>query len=166
MFSLVLALALIVGVTTAFATSAKQEPDYGVTDESGNTTSFDGQLMIAPRFSLDENGKYVYAPDSKLNGLSAEYSISPTEFDDSDNAFFNITPEEIMGQQQDAFYHQPTRTEAEMEQIIADIESGKIPGYKMSDFEEGKVPGFEIVDGMERTVDFVDYPDGSCVMDN
>ena len=34
-FSLVLALSLIFGATTAFATSAQQEPDYRMTDEEG-----------------------------------------------------------------------------------------------------------------------------------
>ncbi|MCM1056543.1 MAG: M56 family metallopeptidase [Firmicutes bacterium] len=170
-FSLVLALALIFGTTTAFATSAQQESDYFVTDENGNPTVFDGHLTVAPRFSLDESGKYVYNPDSKLNGLSAEYSIPPTELDNLDNADFNITPEGTMNQsqQEEDFYYQPTGpryTEAEMEQIIADIESGKIPGYKMSDFLEGKVPSFEKVDGTEWSVDFVDYPNSSCVMDN
>ena len=89
-FSLVLAVALVAGVTTAFATTAivasdRQEPDYSITDENGNTTVFDGRLMIAPRFSLGENGKYSYAPDDALNALSAERSISPDEFNNFDN---------------------------------------------------------------------------------
>ncbi len=168
-FSLALALALVFGTITTFATSAQQASDYVITDEDGNTTVFDGQLTIASRFSLDESGKYLFDPDSKLNGLSAEYSIPPAELDGFDNADFSVTPEGAMNQQQDDFYYQPmgpTRTEAEMEEIIADIESGKIPGYNLSDFVEGKVPGFEIVDGEDRSVDLVDYPDSSCVRDN
>lgn len=164
-FTLVLALALVFCATTAFATSAQQEPDYSITDEDGNTTVFDGSLMIAPKFSLDENGKYVYAPDSKLNGLSAEQSIPPSELEGFDNADFGVTPEDALNHQQEDFYYQPTRpvrTEAEMEQIIADIESGKIPGYTISDFNEGKVPGFERVDGAEWSVGLVDYSDNGC----
>ena len=171
-FSLVPAVALVVGVTTAFATTAfaasdRQEPDYSITDEDGNTTIFEGRLMIASRFSLDENGKYIYDPDSTLNDLPAESSFPSGEFHSFDNVDFSITPEGTMNQQQDDLYYQPvypTRTEAEMEQIIADIESGKIPGYKMSDFVEGKVPGFEAVEGAEWY--FVDYPSGNCVLGN
>ena len=173
-FSLVLAVALVAGVTTAFATTAVaasdgQETDYGITDENGNTTIFDGRLMTAPRFSLDENGKYFYNPDSELNNLPAESSFPSAELNGFDNFDFNTTPEGAINQQQNDLYHQPTRpiyTEAEMEQIIADIESGKIPGYKLSDFAEGKVPGFEPVDGADYSVDFVDYPDSSCVVSN
>lgn len=173
-FSLVLAVALVAGVTTAFATTAiaasdRQEPDYGITDENGNTTIFDGRLMIAPRFSLGENGKYSYAPDDALNALSAERSISPDEFNNFDNADFGVTPEGTMNQHPDDLHYQPTRpmrTEAEMEQIIADIESGKIPGYKISDFVEGKVPGFELAEDAECSVDFVDYTDGNCVLND
>lgn len=154
-FSLVLALALIFSATTAFATSAQQESDYGITDEDGNTSIFEGRLLIAPRFSVDENGKYFYDPDSTINALSAESSIPLSEFD---NADMGLTPEGTQSQQRDDWYYQPMRpmrTDAEMEQIIADIESGKIPGYKISDFKEGKVPGFEAVDGAECSVDFV-----------
>ena len=173
-FSLVLAVALVAGVTTAFATTAvaasdRQETDYGITDENGNMTIFAGRLMTAPRFSFDENGNYFYNPDSKLNDLPAESSFPSAKLNNFDNFDFNITPEGAINQQQDDLYHQPTRptyTEAEMEQIIADIESGKIPGYKLSDFAEGKVPGFEPVDGAEYSVDFVDYPDSSCVLSN
>lgn len=163
-FSLVLAAALVVGVTTVFATSARQEPDYSITDEEGNTTIFDG-LMIAPGFSLDENGKYVYDPDSTLNDLSAESRFPSAELNNFDNIDFNITPEGTMNHQQDNLYYQstlPMLTEAEkeqiiakMEQIIADIKSGKIPGYKMSDFAEGKVPGFEAAEGTEWSVEFI-----------
>lgn len=163
-FSLVLAAALVVGVTAVFATSARQEPDYSITDEEGNTTIFDG-LMIATRFSPDENGKYVYDPDSKLNDLSAESSLPSAELNNFDNVDFNITPEGAMNHQQDDLHYQPTlsmRTEAEMEQIIAkmeqiiaDIKSGKIPVYKMSDFAEGKVPGFEAAEGAEWFVEFI-----------
>ncbi|MCI9191354.1 MAG: hypothetical protein HFH84_17530 [Lachnospiraceae bacterium] len=74
-----------------------------------------------------------------------------------------------MNQNPDDLHYQPTRpmrTEAEMEQIIADIESGKIPGYKLSDFVEGKVPGFEPEEGAECSVDFVDYSDGNCVLND
>ena len=125
--------------------------------------------MTAPRFSLDENGKYFYNPDSELNNLPAESSFPSAELNGFDNFDFNTTPEGAINQQQDDLFHQPTRptyTEAEMEQIIADIESGKIPGYKLSDFAEGKVPGFEPVDGADYSVDFVDYPDSSCVVSN
>lgn len=102
-FSLVLAVALVVGVftsfaTTAFATAAQQESDYGITDEDGNTTIFEGRLIIALRFSLDENGKYIYDPDSKLNNLSAERSIPSDELNNLDNADFVVTPEETMNQ--------------------------------------------------------------------
>lgn len=173
-FSLVLAVTLVAGMTTAFATTAvaasdRQEPDYSITDENGNTTVFDGRLMIAPRFSLDENGNYFYNPNSELNDLPAESSFPSAELNNFDNIDFNITPEGTINKQQDDLYHQPvhpTYTEAEMEQIIADIESGKIPGYKLSDFTEGKVPGFEPVDGAEYSVDFVDYPDSNCVLSN
>lgn len=165
-FSFVLALSLFFGATTAFATSAQQEPDYRMTDEDGNTTAFEGQLIIPARFSLDESGKYVYNPDDALNALSAEHSISPDELNIFDNVDFRVTTEGNMNQQRGDLYDQPARparTEAEMEQIIADIESGKIPGYKISDFVEGKVPGFEPVDGTEWSVDFVDYSDSSCL---
>ncbi len=165
-FSFVLALSLIFGATTAFATSAQQEPDYSITDENGNLLTFDGLLKVAPRFSLDESGKYVYNPDDALNALSAERSISPDELNNFDNADFSVTPEGNMNLQRGDLYDQPARparTEAEMEQIIADIESGKIPGYKISDFVEGKVPGFEPVEGTEWSADFVDYSDSSCL---
>lgn len=168
-FSLVLVLALLFGVTTAFATSTQEQPDFGITDEEGNAQIFEGRLIIASRFSLDENGKYIYDPDSALNALTAESSIPPAKFNNFDNVDFNLTPEGTMNQQQDDLYYQPTHptyTKAEMEQIIADIESGKIPGYKMSDFVEGKVPGFEAVEGAEWSVDFVDYPNSSCVLTN
>lgn len=137
-----------------------------MTDEDGNTTAFEGQLIIPARFSLDESGKYVYNPDDALNALSAEHSISPDELNIFDNVDFRVTTEGNMNQQRGDLYDQPARparTEAEMEQIIADIESGKIPGYKISDFVEGKVPGFEPVDGTEWSVDFVDYSDSSCL---
>ena len=168
-FSLVLALSLIFGATTAFATSAQQEPDYRMTDEDGNTTAFEGKLMIASRFSLGENGNYIYDPDDALNALSGERSISPDELNNFGNVDFNVTPEGTMNQHPDDLNYQPTRpmrTEAEMEQIIADIESGKIPGYKISDFVEGKVPGFELEEGAECSVDFVDYSDGNCVLND
>ena len=168
-FSLVLALSLIFGATTAFATSAQQEPDYRMTDEDGNTTAFDGRLMASARFSLDENGKYFYDPDDALDDLSAERSISPEELDNFDSFEFDVTPEGALNQHPDDLYDQPTRpmrTEAEMEQIIADIESGKIPGYKMSDFAEGRVPGFEPAEGAEFSFDFVDYSDGNCVLND
>lgn len=168
-FSLVFALSLIFCATTAFATSAQQEPDYGITDEDGNITAFEGRLIIASRFSLGENGKYRYAPDNALNALSAERSISPDEFNNFDNVDFGVTPEGTMNQHPDDLYYQPMRpmrTEAEMEQIIADIESGKIPGYKISDFVEGKVPGFELAEGAGCSVDFVAYTDGNCVLND
>ncbi len=175
-FSFVLACSLIFGATTAFATSAGQEPDYQepdydyeMTDEDGNTTAFDGRLMASARFSLDENGKYFYDPDDALDDLSAERSISPEELDNFDSFEFDVTPEGALNQHPDDLYDQPTRpmrTEAEMEQIIADIESGKIPGYKMSDFAEGRVPGFELAEGAEFSFDFVDYSDGNCVLND
>lgn len=168
-FSLVLALSLIFCATTAFATSAQQEPDYRMTDEDGNTTAFEGQLIIPARFSHDENGKYIYDPDDALNALPGERSISPDEFNNFDNVDFNVTPEGTMNQHPDDLNYQttrPMRTEAEMEQIIADIESGKIPGYKISDFVEGKVPGFELAEGAECSVGFVDYSDGKCVLND
>ena len=168
-FSLVLALSLIFCATTAFATSAQQKPDYRMTDEDGNTTAFEGQLIIPARFSPGENGKYIYDPDDALNALSGERSISPDELNNFDNVDFNVTPEGTMNQHPDDLHYQPTRpmrTEAEMEQIIADIESGKIPGYKLSDFVEGKVPGFEPEEGAECSVDFVDYSDGNCVLND
>ncbi len=162
--SLGLALFLIFGATTAFATSARQELDYSITDEEGNTTTFEGQPMFAPRFSLDENGEYMFDSYGTCNDLSLESSILSTQFTEFDNFDFSLTPEGA-----DDLFSQPARpmrTEAEMEQIIADIESGKIPGYKISDFEEGKVPGFEAVDGVERSVDFVEYPDSSCAQND
>ncbi len=167
-FSLVLGFSLIFGATTAFATSAQQEPDYGITDENGNTITFEGQLKVPPRYSLDENGKYVYNPDDTLNFLSAESSTPLTDFGDFDNVDFNITPEGNADLRGDLYEQpaRPVRTEAEMAQIIADIESGKIPGYKISDFAAGKVPGFELTEGAECSVDFVDYSDSSCLAGN
>lgn len=168
-FSLAFALSLIFCATTAFATSAQQEPDYGITDEDGNITTFEGRLIIASRFSHGENGKYSYDPDDALDALSAERSISPDEFNNFDNVDFNVTPEGTMNQHPDDLHYQPTRpmrTEAEMEQIIADIESGKIPGYKISDFVEGKVPGFELAEDAECSVDFADYSDGNCALND
>ena len=165
-FTLVLALSLIFGATTAFATSARQEPDYGITDEEGNTATYEGQPIIASRFSVDENGKYFYDPDDTVDGLSAEHSIPTDELNNLENADIGFTPE---GGHPDALHYQPQRpkrTEEEMEQIIADIESGKIPGYAMSDFLEGRVPGFEPVEGAEWSVDFVEYPGGSCDLNN
>lgn len=168
-FSLALALFLICGATTVFATSAQQETDYKMTDEDGNTTAFEGRLIIASRFSLDENGKYIYDPDDTLNDLSSEHSISPDDLSNFDNFDFNVTPEGTMNQHPDDLYYRSmhsARTDAEMEQIIADIESGKISGYKMSDFADGKVPGFEPAEGAECSVDFIDYPDGNCVLND
>ena len=49
-----------------------------------------------------------------------------------------------------------------MKQIIADIESGKIKGYRLEDFESGNVPGFEVPEGADFSVGFAEYADGTC----
>lgn len=146
-FSLVLGFSLVFGTTTAFATSAQKEPDYFITDEDDNTTIFNGKLMASQKFFVDENGKYTYDSNSELDALFSEFGIPSTEFIDSDINDIKFTLEDTSNQNQDHLFSQRSLyTEEEMEQIIADIESGKIPGYQISDFVEGKVPGFEAGD--------------------
>lgn len=171
-FSLVPALSLIFGVTTVFATSARPETKFSITDEAGKTVALEGQPMIAPRFFVDDEGNCVYYPDSKLIALADQfgYSVPSAGFDTSDFGY-KVTLEGFADGRRFESHttddsllidrnYRHRYTDAEMEQIIADIESGKIPGYRMSDFVEGKVPGFELEDGAEVSVEFTYYPDG------
>ena len=97
----------------------------------------------------------------------SEFGIMAPEFvipDNPDNNeySFQLTPEGIAGKEQDIWAYKPLRTEEEMQQIIADIESGKIKGYRLEDFESGNVPGFEVPEGADFSVGFVEYADGTC----
>jgi len=164
--SFALGFTLVFGVTTAFATTAKQSENRFVTDEDGSVYSVsENNLRGTEQFYIDENGKYTRDTD-RVDWMS-EFGIMAPEFvipDNPDNNeySFQLTPEGIAGKEQDILAYKPLRTEEEMQQIIADIESGKIKGYRLEDFESGNVPGFEVPEGADFSVGFVEYADGTC----
>lgn len=172
--SLIAAFFLIFGVTAVFATSGRQEDDYSMTDEAGNIAAIEGQPMTAPRCYVDEEGNYVYQPDSTPNALTDTPGLSAPSAgaEESDAGGFKLIVTSESNENEEQFeiqsikdFHSEmllylqARNEAEMKQIIADIESGKVSVYQMSDFAEGKVPGFEAEDGAEASAEFTACPD-------
>ena len=134
--SLGLAMALTFGAITVFATSERQEQEYFMSAKKGceNTTDSDNSEI-------------------KLDNSSV--SFAPTvEPDGSD--FILLDHSEIGAEQYLENFRPKKYSDEEWEQIIADIESGKIPEYRLSDLLEGNVPGVDIPEGADVTVSIVD----------
>ncbi len=147
-----LAAALVAGATTAFAASAAGDTGFGffITDENGGHRQLtSGQVVDAARFSVDKDGDLIPDPDEKLNDLQDALNIPGRQFEQSDGVEYQWISKGEGDLDEDTPPLPPTRTEEEWRQIIADIESGKIPP-------------FEIPDDPNITVSFSDYLGGSC----
>ena len=147
-----IAVALIVSATTAFAASATEDTEFGnfITDEDGSQwPASSNQVVGSTRFSVDKDGNLTPNPDEELGELLEALNIPEHQFDlDGDTEY----KWELKGQEdldEENTFLPPTRTEEEWQQIIADIESGKIPPL-------------EIPDDPNVTIGFEDYTGGSC----
>ena len=146
-----LAAALVVGATTtAFAASLTGDTEFGhfTTNEDGSQEPIaSGQVAGTARFSVDKDGRCTPDPDENLSALLEALAIPEPQFgQDGDMRLIAKDQGEL---EEEPSFLPPTRTEEEWQQIIADIESGKIPP-------------FEMPDDPNVTVSFVDYPNGSC----
>ena len=106
-------------------------------------------MVDAARFSVDKDGDLIPDPDEKLNDLQDALNIPGRQFEQSDGVEYQWISKGEGDLDEDTPPLPPTRTEEEWRQIIADIESGKIPP-------------FEIPDDPNITVSFSDYLGGSC----
>ena len=88
--------------------------------------------------------------DITVKGEEGDWELYLTPKDESGKREWHLTSENQSGPNEDLSAFHPTRTEEEWQQIIADIENGKIPPY-------------EIPDDPNVTVHFVDYAGGNCV---
>ena len=161
-FSLVLALALVFGVTAAFATSAQQSTDSFVTDEDGVVSEVSkGKVVIARSFRVDENGKLTPDPDDHCNDLAFEIvDIVPgsVELNTSDVVEYSyIITEDGATELAEDNVMIVVRTEEEEQQIIAEIERGTITGYTLEAIADGETPIFAGAEGAYYSVDFVYY---------
>lgn len=158
MLAIALTVALVLGATTAFAatnaqTSSPASQPFGsfITDEDGNSIPIsNSQVVRAPRFAVDKDGNCTPNPDEDLNALLDALEIPERQFNQDGDVTYKFISKDQGGLDMDMSSFQPTRTEEEWQQIIADIESGKIPP-------------FEIPDDPNITVSFVDYVNGNCV---
>ena len=155
--AIALAFTLVLGVTTAFAAVNAPAPspenqsfESFITDKDGNSVPIsDSQVVRAPRFSVDKDGSCTPDPDEDLNALLDALEIPERQFDQDGDVTYKLVSKDQGGLDEDMSSFRPTRTEEEWQQIIADIESGKIPP-------------FEIPDDPNVTVHFVDHVDGNC----
>ena len=150
--ALALAVALVVGATTAFAASAAGDAEFGhfITNEDGSQRPVaSGEVMRTTRFSIDKDGNLTPNPDEKLNELFDALNIPKGQFDQRDGVEYSWGLKDAGDLDEDTPFLPPTRTEEEWQQIIADIESGKIPPL-------------EIPNDPNVSVSFVDYPGGNC----
>lgn len=105
--------------------------------------------MRTTRFSIDKDGNLTPNPDEKLNELFDALNIPKGQFDQRDGVEYSWGLKDAGDLDEDTPFLPPTRTEEEWQQIIADIESGKIPPL-------------EIPNDPNVSVSFVDYPGGNC----
>lgn len=150
-----LAVALVLGATTAFATSAADNIGVGhfITGEDGSQEPVSNSQVIVPaRFSVGADGKCTPNPDPALQRIGIPESPIP-QSSNGNRVDYYLTPEGQVGGDENNLVHQPSYTEEEMQQIIADIESGKIQPL-------------EIPDDPNVTIGFMDYSGGNCVEKN
>lgn len=159
--AMVLAVALVLGSTTAFAatntlasTTAKQSGGYYFMDEDGNSVPLSGsQVVVATRFSVDKDGNCNPAPDEDLSALLEALEIPERQFAQDGDREYKFSLKDKGEPDEDSVFLPPTRTEEEWQQIIEDIKSGRIQP-------------FEMPDDPNVTVSFVDYVNGNCVVGN
>lgn len=98
--------------------------------------------------SFKEDGGFAVTDADEVGA-----AVPEQQFGQGSNWEWSLIPKAQSGLEEDLSSFHPARTEEEWQQIIADIESGKIPPFE--------IPGDPNV-----TVSFVHYADGSCAAGN
>lgn len=123
----------LAGAAAAFATSDEEPANSFVSAEDGSTLPVsDNEVSVAQPFSTEETSD------------GSDYSFEEAEgstFDEQNDARQQVITT-IESQKLEAEH----KKMEELQQVITDIESGRITGYTMEDFESGNGPECVIMD--------------------